>query len=575
MGIQGITFFFQRVVVFLVLFWVSVFPAWRDGDLSAGKDELPTSIPVVETEVEPPVNTPEQILSSGNVDFEDMVYEHYDPERFAALTEALLNCLDPEVSQETFDAAEAALVQELELVSTLCELQNIEATKYPGDPEVLEEYRYIDQVYQTVWSDYWGTMQQVAQYEDGALLAERYEDWQIEHFAWSGYAAPGEEDLYQRETELETEYMELMAGTSVDIVRGEEIFVELVELRNSMAELYGYKNYGDYAYENLFYRDYSPEDSQILWQAAREIFAPLQATQEGEIYARTDPYYYGEEPLDVSPQQILASLGEIVSKLSPELAEAYTYMCAHDLYNLDPGPEAQLVGFTTYLHAYDVPYLLNSPYGNYYDYTDCFHEFGHFANYYLVGSDLRFGLSDFDLSELQSQGMEALCLSYYEEIFGPEAGDAIQDEILYNLVESVRNNALYDEFLQRVYGEEDLTPEKVEALYLELYMDYGYTPYPGCAQEWVESTHVYFTPFYNISYGVSALSALELYTLMETDPQEAIRLYEELVALDTETEYFRDAIQQVGFMDVFDLETSRRLAEALAPELGYDLDFAA
>ncbi len=39
--------------------------------------------------------------------------------------------------------------------------------------------------------------------------------------------------------------------------------LELVEMRNSIAAYYRYDNYGDYAYAESFYRDYTPDQADV------------------------------------------------------------------------------------------------------------------------------------------------------------------------------------------------------------------------------------------------------------------------------------------------------------------------
>ena len=81
-------------------------------------------------------------------------------------------------------------------------------------------------------------------------------------------------------------------------------------------------------------------------------------------------------------------------------------------------PQKLSTGYTTYLYSFDAPFIFNCPDGSYTDYTDMFHEFGHWAAGYYHGSDPLYGVTDYDLSELQSQGMEVMFLQFYDELFG-------------------------------------------------------------------------------------------------------------------------------------------------------------
>ena len=67
--------------------------------------------------------------------------------------------------------------------------------------------------------------------------------------------------------------------------------------------------------------------------------------------------------------------------------------------------------------------------------------------------------------------------------------DGALANLLFNLITSVLDGALYDEFQQRVYAEEGLTPQRIPELYAEVYESYGYEPYEGFEYEWVYVSH--------------------------------------------------------------------------------------
>ena len=91
--------------------------------------------------------------------------------------------------------------------------------------------------------------------------------------------------------------------------------------------------------------------------------------------------------------------------MSPEVSAAAAYLQKYGLYDIEPDDGKLSTGYTTYLPLYDEPFIFNCPYGAYTDYTDMFHEFGHYLAFLDNGSDWLYGVSDYDLSELQSQGM--------------------------------------------------------------------------------------------------------------------------------------------------------------------------
>ena len=202
------------------------------------------------------------------------------------------------------------------------------------------------------------------------------------------------------------------------------------------------------------------------------------------------------------------------------------------------------------------------------DYFDTIHEFGHFANAFYTTSDLLYGISDFDLSELQSQGMEIMFTAFYEDIFGAALADYARDTVLMNMVYSVVDGALYDEFQRRAYAEPDLTGERAAELYGEVCDDFGcYDGSGEFAYDWVWVSHNFDNPFYYISYAASALGALELYDLLCADFDAAADKYLEICGLDTEYYYYTDALEEAGLHSIFDESAYAEIAETVEQTL--------
>lgn len=91
-------------------------------------------------------------------------------------------------------------------------------------------------------------------------------------------------DLLQRESELAAAYN--LAETPEEMA---DIFLELIDVRNSLATLWGYDTYADYSYEVTYGRDYSPDDSDALLSYVRDYAVPLvQAMSESGYTVQYD-----------------------------------------------------------------------------------------------------------------------------------------------------------------------------------------------------------------------------------------------------------------------------------------------
>ena len=136
--------------------------------------------------------------------------------------------------------------------------------------------------------------------------------------------------------------------------------------------------------------------------------------------------------------------------------------------------------------------------------------------------------------------------------------------MLYNILDSILDGCLYDEFQTAAYQNPEMTAEELNRLFKALSEDYGYSYGPGVDADpaWVENAHNFQNPLYFISYATSALSALDLWFLYLDRPREAKETYLELSALSLSLPYMA-AVEEVGLRDIFEPETVPALAETL------------
>ncbi len=504
----------------------------------------------------------------GDVDFNDMEYVHYDLDWFSEYTDPIYGLAENGGSSSDFKNADYDLLDELYYVHTMYILADLKYTEDPSDDEAAQEYLYMDETFYGANSQYWEAMHAMAVSEYSSLMEVGYAGWQISYFADYEPSGSWDEDT-GAQSRLIQEYYSLIAQEEVDYDRVAQVFVELVNCRRQQAADLGYDSYADYAYENIYAKNYTPEDAQSIWYAAKNCFAPIIAEYGEAISSKAlDVHLSGS--VDCSPDSIYAAMESVLPRISGELYDAYKYMREYNLCNIEPSAKKSNTGFTARLYYYNEPYVMNNPSGTYFDYSDTFHEFGHFVNSFYTVGDLIFGIDDNDLSELQSQGMEIMFLNFYDDIFGAENGEALRSGILMNILYSVVDGAMYDEFLQRVYSEDGLTAQRAAEIFDEVYFSYGCTEYEGYEHEWMDVSHNFEYPFYYISYAVSAIPALELYVMSLDSFESAAQAYVDVAAMDCEYYYFDEALQEAGLSDVFDIESCRRIARGVAGSLDPD-----
>lgn len=444
-------------------------------------------------------------------------------------------------SEDAFRSACAVMDDMLDGIMTAYVLAELDSDAHAGDELRLHESSRLYNLYNRAVSGY-----------DACLAVWNGEDGESE-----GSAGAAALELSERENELLSRYAVLSSGDGDDDALA-ELFVELVSVRNEMAELYGYDSYADYAYAELYSRAYVPEEAQKIWTAAREDVMPLYAEKYRGVYSAAENSF-SLWRLDCSPERVRAALLYGAQHMSPEVSEACGYMLRHGLCDLERSDDKRPKGYTVWLPDYKVPYIFNAPSGLADDYQETFHEFGHFLSYFYCGGD---GQDDFDLCEIQSQGMEMMFLNFYDDIFG-DAAAVMRAEAVLGMLGSVIDGAMYDEFQQRVYAEKSLTPERADEIFAELYVDYGYAEYDGFERGWTWLGHNFENPFYYISYAVSALPALELFVRAQDSPAEAADAYLRIAAMSSEHCTVEDAFTQPGMTDWLNAPDAQKLISGI------------
>lgn len=346
------------------------------------------------------------------------------------------------------------------------------------------------------------------------------------------------------------------------------IFLELVDIRTRLARIYGYDNYAEYAYREAYNRDYTLEEMADVYKRVQEELVPLY--NEVLAVAGEDMRAIWWETPAATGEEILDAVEPYMARIHPQLGATFRFMREHHLYDIEASPIKNAGGYTVGLPAYGSAFIFNSPNGSYEDWFTVIHEFGHFNEIFHTAESGLWADFNIDVGEIHSQGLEVLFIEYGEELFG-DLGRGFGWLTLYHLLEAVLDACLQDEFQVRIYENPDMTLEEMNRLYHDLSLLYGYED-RGLGEEsysWVEFHHSFQQPMYYVSYGTSALSAIDLYLLSREDRDRAVELYMELSALGVRYPY-KEAVGRVGLRDIFRPGTVEELAYELEAALYED-----
>lgn len=311
-------------------------------------------------------------------------------------------------------------------------------------------------------------------------------------------------ELLQRDSELQSAYLELLLDESsyeAEYNAAAEIFIELLRVRREIAQALDYDSYAQFAYDFYYDRDYTPEQAERYTADIAECLPPL---LDGALSCG----YY----VPMRAERALRLLDGAAHSLGREFAEVYDYMVTYELYDISDDAGKMGGSYTTYLEAYEMPYLFLSPTGSSDDLLTAAHEFGHFVDAYV---NCNMTVST-DCAEIFSNALEYLMLDRFA--LTDATREALTASKLADSLFVFLSQACYAEFERRVYAlpDEDLTAERLGEVFAACCADFGLADLYGSSREaleksWVLIHHFYIAPFYVISYCVSEDAALRVY----------------------------------------------------------------
>lgn len=531
--------------------------------------------------------------------FEEITFVRYDTSEFYKNMEEIRKLYDEKSNAEKVLELFLRNGEIYDEVNTMYNLSNIYLSKDVSSSEAFDDYWYAYETALKVNDDFLLLAKEILQSECSEGLEELFTEEDIESILESEQMTEEQEQLSNQEQELVNEYQKLSvqpftvtyqeseldqnqlvaayyAGqidyeTTISLLNQiykkmndtlGEIFLKLVDVRKKQAAAYGYSNYGDFVYQERYFRDYTQKEINEFQNSVKKhfpkIFQELSIIQQ---YNAQKPFMNQQYTLE----EVLPILQTYIPKLSSEMEESLNYMIDHHLYDFEYGTTKQEGAYTTDLGSYNAPFIMAQPNGSFSDISGTvIHEFGHYNSFYYnpVGWDRP--SMNIDLAEVHSQGLETIFLTFYPEIFGKDSY-AAQCYTLRWLTASLLEGCLQDELQQYIYQEDDLTLEKINKKYMDLLVDYGYNEESDRGSEgyeWVLIPHTFQSPFYYISYAVSVAAAFEVWLETQGDFEHAVDQYLEFVSYGYE-EQFRDTLNQAGYEDPLTDEFISDLAEKI------------
>mgnify|MGYP004558499641 CR=1 FL=1 len=358
---------------------------------------------------------------------------------------------------------------------------------------------------------------------------------------------------------LASKYSTLVSQDASD-AELKRLYVELVNANNAWARSLGYENYVECVFATEYGRDYTMAEIEAAQDEVAREFVPVYQGYVSSVMG--DDIDGAFDALDESEETLMANARLCVACVSPALTESFDHLVRNGLYDISASEVKVRNGYTAEMPSFNDGCIFVNSNSEVADCATIVHEFGHFNHMYRVHANAFMPNTVVDVQEIMSQGLELLCYDHYD-VLCPGYGDALREYVLFDKLVAVREGFAINEAETRIYCEPDLTVDKVDAIWAEVYEKYSW---PADENEWLSTSHLFTSPFYYAAYGTSALAALDLFAESRNDYAAAVDAYLRLSEVTPETTYCQ-ALREAGLPNYLEkgqvTAFSIRLANAL------------
>jgi len=366
----------------------------------------------------------------------------------------------------------------------------------------------------------------------------------------------------------------------------DDLYDELILLRQKIASNAGFDNYRDYMFAALGRFDYTPKDCFNFHDAiAQEIvpiinsfeqrrkeklgnisYKPWDTAVDVDGLAPLKPFDGGTELTDLSI--------ECFNRLRPYFGESLATMKAMKHLDLESKNGKAPGGFMYPLYEIGVPFIYMNAVGSQRDLVTMVHEGGHAVHSFL-SRDLsltEFKSTPSEVAELASMAMELLSMDHWD-VFYSDAADLKRAKLeqLEKVLEGLPWIASIDKFQHWIYTTEHTAKQRKEK-WLEISAELGnqIIDWEGNqnvhANLWQKQLHLYEVPFYYIEYGMAQLGAIAMWRSYKQLGEQGLDNYMDALKLGY-TKTIGEIYETAGIKFDFSASYVKELADFIKEEL--------
>ena len=324
----------------------------------------------------------------------------------------------------------------------------------------------------------------------------------------------------------------------------DDIYEEMITLRQQVAQNAGYDNFRDYIFDAKHRFDYSPDDCKAFHDAVEAICVPLKRDVDNERRQNLNLKslrmwdmghdVHGREPLKpfTKVEEMVAGTSRMFHRLSPELGVFFDSLRDGTSLDLDSRKGKAPGGYQVQRDHSRKPFIFMNATGLQRDLETMVHEAGH-AFHSIYADDLPlidYRNAPLEFCEVAAMSMELLTHDFLDEFYSEEDAQRAVREHLEGIVSILAWIATIDAFQHWVYTNPNHSRAERHAKWLELGDRYGSVlDWSGFEDwrnvGWQRQLHLFSYPFYYIEYGIAQLGALQMWLQYKESPEMALSNY--------------------------------------------------
>lgn len=330
----------------------------------------------------------------------------------------------------------------------------------------------------------------------------------------------------------------------------EEMFEQMLKLREQIARNAGFKNYLTYAFRARGRFDYTPADCIKFHNAIEKqvvpLLADLQAARKKQLQLKAlRPWDLSVDPLNRPPLRpfekvdgMVLSTQRVFDRLDRDLAAGFKTMKKLRLLDLDNRKGKAPGGYQSTLNESRLPFIFMNAVGIQRDVETILHEAGHAFHALATQEEDIYGYrhAPIEFCEVASMSMELLGNEFIESYYNPADARRARHDHLEGIIEIFPWIATVDAFQHWIYSHPGHTRAQRQKAWIDLMKRFGGdTDWKGYedvrASLWHRQLHIFLHPFYYIEYGIAQLGALQVWANSKKNKAKALRDYKRSLAL--------------------------------------------